>query len=234
MRGGADTDRTIWQPCRLGKIKNYKNGFLSQRSRPNLHSRMRGHVAFIFLLIACTVHASLLDGIAAHDKPKKVAAAQAALQDEVEQDENNIQDARPALLSGIGGIKEHKVIKDNDAEDHDDVASNNQEDHGGEQNAIEDHANAQEPDGGSHAIASELDEDQHQASKNADSGSIAKSEDDFKDRDFSVPHNIKSDNDGDVGRNDDNGHDSINSDAKDEGNTDNHDSFSHANQAQVW
>lgn len=71
---------------------------------------MSSRTALVFALaLICAAEASLLDGMV-QDKPKNAAKAQSTLQASVEQEEaGEIQ--RPALLSGIGGIKKHEVIK---------------------------------------------------------------------------------------------------------------------------
>jgi hypothetical protein len=106
---------------------------------------MRGHVVLVVCLLAlCSVQASLLDGIV-QDKAKNVAGAQSSLRDEVDKDESPAE-ARPALLSGIGGIKDHKVAKDTHADDNDsDDQNNGIPSHDSEDNELEPKDREQEP-----------------------------------------------------------------------------------------
>ena len=78
-------------------------------------SSSRALAIILWIAIACAVQASLLDGIAVHDKAKNVAVAQSSLRNQAEKSEDSLH---PGLLSGIGGIKEHdSVIKKDDDDD---------------------------------------------------------------------------------------------------------------------
>ncbi len=87
---------------------------------------MSSQTSLVFILaLLCAAEASLLDGMV-QDKPRNVAKAQSQVRDSVEQ-EGSGEIQRPALLSGIGGIKQHEVIKTSGESSEDDGKSENNE-----------------------------------------------------------------------------------------------------------